>query len=127
MKGSTFLKIEAVLPLEGEVSAAKLGVELAAKMGFRDIILEGDSAMAIKAIRQWTKRTEWRIHEKVSEIIYVCSLFDSWKVVHTYQGVNETVHSLARWASAEFSSSGNPGNTEHSLELPWVYAGTDPP
>lgn len=58
VKGSTFVKIEAVQPLEGDATAAKLGVEFAKQMGFWDIIMEGDSAWMIKAIQMWPKRTE---------------------------------------------------------------------
>ncbi|KAB1224236.1 hypothetical protein CJ030_MR2G005731 [Morella rubra] len=50
VKGSKFEKIEAVQPLEGEVAAAKLGIDFAMQMRFWDIILEGDSAIVIKAI-----------------------------------------------------------------------------
>lgn len=41
VKGASFAKIDVVQPLEGEAAAAKLGVESAWQMGFRDIILKG--------------------------------------------------------------------------------------
>ncbi|KAB1221445.1 hypothetical protein CJ030_MR2G013169 [Morella rubra] len=46
-------QIDAVEPLIDEAHAAKMGTELATHMGFRDIILEGDYELVIKAIRAW--------------------------------------------------------------------------
>lgn len=104
VKGSTFVKIEAVLPLEGEATAAKLGVEFATQMGFRDIILEGDSALLIMAIQKWPQRTDWRIHSTISEIVGACNQMVNWTAVHVVRGGNEAVHHFARWVATEFIS-----------------------
>ncbi|KAB1213164.1 hypothetical protein CJ030_MR5G021743 [Morella rubra] len=48
-------------------------------MGYRDIILEEDLTMVIKAIQHWPKRMEWRIHRTTSKIIDVCNDLESWE------------------------------------------------
>ncbi|KAB1226835.1 hypothetical protein CJ030_MR1G012139 [Morella rubra] len=125
-KGSTFLKIEVLQPLEGEALATKLGVEFVQQMGFKDAILEGDSELVMKAINRFPACSEWRIHHIVLDIVDVCRQMKSWKALHVPRGANEVVHHLARWAAAEFSLGGNPRSCEHFLDLPWMYAGTDP-
>lgn len=40
VQGSTFVKIEAVQPLEGEAATAKLGMEFAWQKGFRALCLK---------------------------------------------------------------------------------------
>lgn len=56
--GDLVKKIVVVDPLESEVEAAKLGMELVINQGFREVILEGDSEIVIKAIQKWPQKTE---------------------------------------------------------------------
>lgn len=128
MTGSTFAKIDAVKPLEGEAAAAKLGIEFAWQMGYRDILLEGDSELMIKAIQNFPHCMEWRIHATVQEIVEFGRKMHSCKAIHVRRGANEIMHHFARWAAAEFSLiSGISRNCEHFLDLPWLYAGTESP
>lgn len=104
-----------------------MGVELAYFHGFREVILEGDFEIVIKAIQLWPQKSNWRIHSLVQEIRAVCCRLQSWQAVHVYRGPNELVQDLARWAAAEFSSVCIPCSCEHSLNLSWLYASSDPP
>ena len=49
--GFKILKWDVVSPLIGEAEAAKLGVALVHQLGFRQIILESDFELVIKAIK----------------------------------------------------------------------------
>lgn len=50
VKGVVVKCLDVVGPLDGEVEAVKLGVQLACDQGFPNVILEGDFKIVIKAI-----------------------------------------------------------------------------
>lgn len=79
--GAKVKKIDVVDPLEGEAEAkaAKLGLELVHFQGFREVILEEDSELVIKAIRNWPQISEWRILSLVQEIHDMCCRLHSWQ------------------------------------------------
>lgn len=65
IQGAVTKQIQAAGLLEGEAEAAKLGLEFVVDKGFREVMLEGDSELVIKAIQLWPQSSEWRINSTV--------------------------------------------------------------
>ncbi|KAB1227615.1 hypothetical protein CJ030_MR1G002132 [Morella rubra] len=57
-------------PTKGEPEAARLGTMEATRHGHKNIILEGDFQKVIDELKNFPRRTDWRIHN----ILYVGSL-----------------------------------------------------
>lgn len=80
--------------LEGEVFAAPIGIEEAECRGFRELIIEGDSLLAIEGFQKFPSRVNWRVHERISESASSLSAFVSCGFNFVNRVANMEVHHL---------------------------------
>lgn len=80
--------------LEGEVCAAQLGIEVAKRKGFSDVIVEGDSLLTIDALWKYPSRVDWSIHSRIADIVFSASGFNSCVFSFVTRGANEVAHHL---------------------------------
>ena len=85
-------------PTTAEIMAALTAVELCRDMGFFDILLEGDSLMAVKAIKLQQEINASYGH-LLEDIQLVLTTLRSCDIKHIRREANEAVHILAREAS----------------------------
>lgn len=90
----------------GEAEAMKLGVKLVYNLGYRNILLEGDSATVISAFNNFPEVTDWRIHSIVTDSFETIRLLQSWSFTHICREANDVVHHLARWPPLSSSQEG---------------------
>lgn len=106
--GAMVKRLEAMSPLEGEMEATLLGVQMASSHGFQTVFLEGDSETVIKAIKNWPHPVDWRISKMGKELHYVSGRLQCLQVFHVYRDANDKAHHLARWAAAKILLVSNP-------------------
>ncbi|KAB1228236.1 hypothetical protein CJ030_MR7G005006 [Morella rubra] len=124
--GACVEKLDTEFPEDGEICAAYIGLLEAQRCGCRSIIVEGDSHLAIDAIRKYPEQLNWQSVGRIGDIVHLASAFDLCSFSFVFRGANEEAHHLARWAASRFLSGGHPDVHEHFPALYWVYAGTDP-
>lgn len=105
----------------------KMGVDLAVRLGYQNVILEGDSETVISAFNHFPATTDWRIQAIVTETFPSLRQLQTWCFSHVKRDANFTVHQLARWAATELISGDNLCNVKHFLDLSLLYKGIDPP
>ena len=84
--------------IEVEVLAARRALELALELGFDNIILEGDSEILLKALKNGASRLAHYGH-LTSDIFFLISHFLTLKLSFVRTHYNRLAHSLARRAS----------------------------
>lgn len=60
---------------EGEIWAAQVGLDEAHHRGLKQIVVEGNSLLAIEAINHFPKRRKWRSHGRIEDIVNLASVF----------------------------------------------------
>ena len=85
------------LVIEVEVLAARRALELALELGFDNIILEGDSEILLKALKNGGSRQSHYGHLTL-DIFFLISHFSTLKLSFVRRHYNRLVHSLARRA-----------------------------
>lgn len=80
--------------LEAEVCAAQLGIEVAKRKGFSDVIVEGDSLLTIDALWKYPSRVDWSIHSRIADIVFSASGFNSCVFNFVTTDANEVAHHL---------------------------------
>ena len=84
-------------PASAEVLAALSAVKFCRKMGTHDILLEGDSLLAVKAVSEF--RLSWvRYGQIIDDIKLVLGLLRKWSIKHVKREANLAAHSLAKCA-----------------------------
>ena len=100
--GQVMVSLSECIPLpstviEVEVLAARRGMELAVETGFRNIVLESDSQILIKALREDSYSLASFGH-LVQDIQVIASYLSSSNFNHVRRQCNGLAHSLARRA-----------------------------
>ena len=85
------------LVIEVEVLAARRALELALELGFDNIILEGDSEILLKALKNGGSRQSHYGHLTL-DIFFLISHFSTLKLSFVRRHYNRLAHSLARRA-----------------------------
>ena len=77
--------------------AARRGIELAAELGFRNVVLESDSQILITALREGSYSLSSFGH-LVKDTNFIASYLSSINFTHVRRQCNALAHSLARRA-----------------------------
>ena len=71
------------------------GVQLAWELGLREIIIEGDAQVVIKALQN-SESCSWPIQKVVEGSLQSLSCFKAWTASHVSRTGNEAAHLLAK-------------------------------
>jgi ribonuclease HI len=84
-------------PTTAEVMAAWQMVEICVRLGFSEIILEGDSMEVVQALNQ--EDSSWgRYGFFINDAKILLQQVQHWKVSHVKRTANEVAHRLAKYA-----------------------------
>ena len=84
--------------IEVEVMAARRALELALECGFQRIVLEGDSEVLYKALQQGNRCLAHHDH-LITDIQFLISHFNAFKLSVVHRHCNKLAHALARRAT----------------------------
>lgn len=85
-------------PLEAEVKSFQLGLQLANDLGFKKVILEGDSLTAVHLIKGDINDFPWKIRGLLFDIQNQLHTFEDVKVTFSSRDTNEAAHDLAKFS-----------------------------
>ena len=83
--------------LEAEALAVQEGIQLAGELGLREIIIEGDSQVVIKALQNF-ESCPWPVQKVVEGSLQSLSYFKAWSASHVRRCGNEAAHLMAKMA-----------------------------
>jgi hypothetical protein len=111
--------------LLGEASTALLAIQLAATLGYVDIILERDSMLVILALNSSTFFGSWCFCNIISNTSVLLSSFKSWKALKVFRSANFRAHALGKWAATNHVFSSIPKGSP-ILSSVRIQSGKDP-
>ena len=98
MMGSMSKRVELPLKaLEAEARAVQEGVQLAWELGLREIIVEGDAQVVIKALQNF-ETCPWPIQKVVEGSLLSLSCFKAWIASRVSKNGNEVAHLISKMA-----------------------------
>ena len=85
-------------PLWAEAKAALFAVFSVKQLGFKKLILEGDSLTVLKALNSPNESHQWVIGSIVEDTLFHLSYFDCWLAIFVKRDLNFVVDNLANCA-----------------------------
>ena len=83
--------------LEAEARAVQEGIQLAWELGLREVIIEGDAQVVIKALQNF-EVCPWPMQKVVEGSLQSLSCFKAWSASHVCRCGNEAAHLMAKMA-----------------------------
>ena len=93
-----FKKAKTTIPLQAEVEAILLAIQLVGDSFWPLVIFESDSLICINALRGESLNYSWRISGCISRILLYSDTNPSWSFSWTKRETNVAPHMLARWS-----------------------------
>lgn len=107
--------LDVVDPLVGEVEALWLGVHIAARMGWSQVILEEDSLIVMDSVGRDIADCPWKIEHLISRIQSLLNSSPSYRSVFSPRSTNVAVYSLSQWAASSLKDECFPEFHGHHL------------
>ncbi|KAB1204134.1 hypothetical protein CJ030_MR8G004031 [Morella rubra] len=121
-----FLHVETKLlavidPLVGEAEALCLGVNIAGRLEWSQVIFEGDSFIVMDSVGRNIADCPWKIVHLISWLQVQFSSHPSFRCVFSPRNANLAAHSLAQWAASSLKEGCFPEFHGHRQWFSWVY------
>ena len=83
--------------LEAKARAVQEGIQLTGELGLREVIIEGDAQVVIKALQNF-EVCPWPVQKVVEGSLQSLSCFKAWSASHVRRCGNEATHLMAKMA-----------------------------